>query len=114
MTKQPVARLLDLLAAETAELAELAKRLDRLIPLAVADLPVSRRAELGDLQRVDALHQHLRDTSRALGKMADMVDASDELCAATLVAEVELDYFKRLLRGGHVEPAHAPGRPHLF
>ena len=116
MTLRPISCLLDILAEETDELATIARRLDTIIPSIIANLPDTQNLDVQELQRIDALWQHLQDTARALRKMASLVDSSTELCAATLIEEVQLDYFKSLLQSDHATKAKPPdhGRAHIF
>lgn len=114
MTQRPISRILELLAEETQELAGVAKRLDRVIPTVIEQLPAKQGLNMQDLQQVDALYQHLEDTARALRKMARLVDASTELCATSLADDVRLDYFKTLLRDDPVASDPNNGHAQLF
>jgi len=101
---RPTSRILGVLAEETDDLAAIARALDRLIPELIEKLPDGAGHGARDLQRVDALCQHLIDIARALKKMAVLVDVESELDVGALTDEVRLDYFKHRLLGDPVAP----------
>lgn len=116
MSPRPTARILDILADETDDLAAIAERLDALIPELVAHLPENDTSDLRDLQRVDALWQHLRDISRVLKTLSAMVAADAPVDVARLIAQVRLDYFRHRLLDDPVKPdlGLGDGQPVLF
>lgn len=99
MTVRPVADVLAVLSEETAELTEIAARFDQIIPSVMAHLPAGGGAPLRELQRIDTLHQYLRETSRTLSRMAVMVDPDAVIDAAALSDQAQLDHFRSRLRG---------------
>ncbi|WP_428512019.1 hypothetical protein [Roseovarius sp.] len=111
-----IARILEILADETDDLAAIAERLDALIPELVAHLPEHGTSDLRDLQRVDALWQHLRDISRVLQTLSSMTVADVPVDLAPLIAQVRLDYFRHRLLDDPVKPALGlgDGQPILF
>ena len=88
MSLSSIARILDILADETDDLAAIAERLDALIPELVTHLPENGVADLRDLQRIDALWQHLRDISRVLKTLASLDAAEASVDVARLIAQV--------------------------
>ncbi|KRS11648.1 hypothetical protein XM53_15355 [Roseovarius atlanticus] len=116
MPPRPISRLLHILAEETDDLAGIAQRLDTLIPELVTHLPESATADLRDLQRVDALWQHLRDISRVLKTVSTSVEADARLDVTPLLAQVRLDYFRHRLLDDPVKPdlGRGDGQPILF
>ena len=115
-TSLPTSRILEILAKETSELAEIAQLLDQLIPTVIQLLPNGTDPEMRDLQRVDALHQHLQDTARALNTMASLVQPDSEMPVDALIEDVRLKYFRNLLMDLPTAPARAPdqGQAQLF
>ncbi|WP_026757166.1 hypothetical protein [Sediminimonas qiaohouensis] len=103
MSYRPTSRILHILAEETDDLSVIAQTLDQMIPDVIEKLPSGAHGA-ADLQRVDALCQHLKDISSTLKTMAVLIDAEAELEIATLINEVRLDYFKRRLRDDPVAP----------
>lgn len=103
MSYRQTSRILNILAEETDDLSVIAQALDRLIPDVIEMLPSGTHGA-PDLQRVDALCQHLRDISNTLKKMSFLVGTDAELDVGALIDEVRLDYFKRRLRDDPVAP----------
>ncbi|QFT92101.1 hypothetical protein FIU86_04555 [Roseovarius sp. THAF9] len=116
MSPRPISRLLHILAEETDDLAGIAQSLDNLIPELVAQLPENATANLHDLQRVDALWQHLRDISRVLKTVSTSVEAEARLDITLLLTQVRLDYFRHRLLNDPVKPdlGCGDGKPILF
>jgi hypothetical protein len=116
VTPRPTSRILDILAEETDDLAAIAQRLDALIPEMVAHLPADGTAHLRDLQRVDALWQHLRDISRVLKTVAGLVEGEARVDVSLLLEQVRLDYFRHRLLDDPVKPhlGLGDGQPILF
>ncbi len=116
MSSRPTSRILDILADETDDLAAIACRLDALIPALVRQLPPQTAAELRDLQRVDALWQHLGDISRVLKSLSGQLDGGVRVDAGPLMDAVRLDYFRHRLRDDPVAPdlGSGDGQPILF
>ncbi|MGK7651864.1 MULTISPECIES: hypothetical protein [unclassified Roseovarius] len=116
MTPRPISRILAILAEETDDLAGIAQRLDTLIPELVMHLPEHATADLRDLQRVDALWQHLRDISRVLDTVSASVETGARLDPSALLDQVRLDYFRHRLLDDPVKPdlGRGDGQPILF
>lgn len=92
---RPVVEILDMLAEELQELAKIAHRLD----LGVGDIKLSSidPGHLSDLQRVDALHQHLDDLATILRSMVSLVEPGPDLDVTELGNGVRLDYIRARL-----------------
>ncbi|MFN3208591.1 MAG: hypothetical protein ACE369_06250 [Roseovarius sp.] len=116
MPPRPTSRILDILADETDDLAAIAQRLDALIPRLVDHLPDHGAADLRDLQRIDALWQHLRDISRVLKAVSCLVGPEARVDVSHLIDEVRLDYFRHRLLDDPVGPdlGRGDGEPILF
>ncbi|QGX99685.1 hypothetical protein EI983_15995 [Roseovarius faecimaris] len=95
MKSRPTGDILGMLAEEVQELASIAHCLD----LGVSDMDLSGvdLEHLSDLQRVDALHQHLDDLAVILRRMVTMVGPGPELDLTELGSGVRLDYIRARL-----------------
>lgn len=95
MTSRPTAEILGMLAEEVRELARIAHFLDQ----SVSDMDLSgiEHEKLSDLQRVDALRQHLDDLSVILRSMVPLVGRGPELDVDKLGNGVRLEYIRARL-----------------
>ncbi|WP_270728820.1 hypothetical protein [Shimia sp. Alg240-R146] len=92
MTIRSTSDLLVTIAEDVSEMATVAHALDALT--SQLDLTHTDQSKIRDLQRVDALFQHLDDVSVLLRKMATMIGTGPELDTRDLSDTIKLDYLK--------------------
>jgi len=115
MTTRTTADLLTTVAEDISEMAAVAHALDALT--SELDLSKADQSKIRDLQKIDALFQHLDDIAALLRKMSDMIGTGPTLDTRDLCAAVRLDYLKtRLNNATHVDAATPPvaGDVNLF
>lgn len=95
MSTRSTADLLATIAEDVSEMASVAHALDALT--SQLDLSGADQANIRDLQKVDALFQHLDDVSVLLRTMSDMIVAGPHLDTAALSTAIRLDYLKSRL-----------------
>ncbi len=95
MTTRTTADVLTTVSEDVADLASIAHALDNLT--SELDLSGIDQSKIRDLQRVDALFQHLDDIAVLLGKMSNMIGAGPDLNVQDLKDSVRLDYLKSRL-----------------
>jgi hypothetical protein len=95
MTTRTTADVLATISEDVADLASIAHSLDNLT--SELDLSGVDQSKIRDLQRVDALFQHLDDIAVLLGNMSNMIDAGPDLNVQDLKDCVRLDYLKSRL-----------------
>ncbi len=108
---KPVADVLTMLAAETQDLAHIAQILDSTICAMPAPAPGT--PGLSELQRVDALCQHLEDVTRILTKVSKMIGPGPVLDIHELALVPVLDDFRRKLRSPDAARIAAPSDGHV-
>lgn len=92
MTTRSTSELLVTIAEDVSEMATVAHALDALT--SQLDLTHADQSKIRDLQRVDALFQHLDDVSVLLREMATMIGSGPELNTRDLSETIRLDYLK--------------------
>ncbi|TCL08238.1 hypothetical protein BXY66_0272 [Shimia isoporae] len=95
MTTRSTADLLATIAEDVSEMASVAHSLDALT--SELDLTHADQNKIRDLQRVDALFQHLDDVSVLLRKMSAMIGSGPDLDTGALSNAIRLDYLKSRL-----------------
>ncbi len=114
MTTRTTADVLITISEDVADLASIAHALDRLT--SELDLEGVDHNKIKDLQRVDALFQHLDDIAVLLGNMSSMIGAGPDLNVQDLSDSVRLDYLKSRLSDAKKTRAISPdaGNVNLF
>ncbi|CUH52179.1 hypothetical protein [Shimia marina] len=95
MTTRTTADVLSTIAEDVADLASIAHALDNLT--CELDLSGIDQTKIRDLQRVDALFQHLDDIAVLLTSMSKMIGSGPDLSVKDLKNSVRLDYLKSRL-----------------
>ncbi|MBO9478095.1 hypothetical protein J7382_11155 [Shimia sp. R11_0] len=95
MSTRTTADVLSTISEDVADLASIAHALDNLT--SELDLSGVDQNKIRDLQRVDALFQHLDDIAVLLTSMSKMIGAGPELSVQDLKDSVRLDYLKSRL-----------------
>lgn len=106
MPLRSTASLLTTIAEDVSDMASVAHALDELS--SELDLTHVDQNKVRDLQRVDALFQHLDDISALLHRMATAIGSGPDLDTQDLCLAVRLDYLKtRLTHSSSAKPCHA-------
>lgn len=95
MTTRTTADLLATISEDVADLASIAHAVDAIA--SELDLSHADQTKIRDLQRVDALFQHLDDIAILLKSMSDLIGTGPDLNVAKLSESVRLDYLKSRL-----------------
>ncbi|MBO9475778.1 hypothetical protein J7413_19760 [Shimia sp. R10_1] len=114
MTTRTTADVLNTIAEDVADLASIAHALDNLT--SELDLSGADQSKIRDLQRVDALFQHLDDIAVLLGNMSKLIGAGPDLNVQDLQDSVRLDYLKSRLSNAATTTEMSPdaGTVNLF
>lgn len=114
MTTRTTADLLATIAEDVADLATIAHAVDSIA--SELDLSNADQTKIRDLQRVDALFQHLDDIAILLSSMSDLIGTGPDLNVAQLSDCVRLDYLKSRLANVAATSPLAPvaGTVNLF
>ncbi|MBO9398248.1 hypothetical protein J7399_04755 [Shimia sp. R9_1] len=114
MTTRTTADVLATISKDVADLASIAHALDNLT--SELDLSGADQSKIRDLQRVDALFQHLDDIAVLLGNMSNMIGAGPDLNVQDLKDSVRLDYLKSRLANADqsIEMSPDAGAVNLF
>ncbi|GAA6181250.1 MULTISPECIES: hypothetical protein [unclassified Shimia] len=114
MTTRTTADVLSTISEDVADLASIAHALDSLT--SELDLSGADQSKIRDLQRVDALFQHLDDIAVLLSNMSAMIESGPDLNVQDLKNCVRLDYLKSRLSDDKKPTAMSPdaGTVNLF
>ena len=114
MSNRKAADILTMLAEEVSQLAQIAHTID--LDIGDLDLRQLERQHQSDLQRVDALHQHLEDVAAILRSMGGMVGPEPDVDVTALGEKVRLDYIRTRLLDTSLAPEATPpnGTVELF
>lgn len=115
MTTRSTADLLATIAEDVSKMASVAHALDALT--SEIDLSQADQSKIRDLQKVDALFQHLDDVSAVLKAMSEQIGTGPFLDTRSLSNTIRLDYLKsRLTLATPATPAAPPkaGDVNLF
>ncbi len=92
MTSRSTADLLATIADDVSEMASVAHALDALT--SELDLSAADQGRIRDLQKVDALFQHLDDVAALLRAMSAKIVSGPQLDTRDLSSAIRLDYLK--------------------
>lgn len=115
MKKTLLTDVMAVVAEELTELAQIAESLDKTIEALVPNPGNSE--QIRSIQRVDMLHQHLRDLTAVVAWIAQDDSNGYEACMDDITRVVKLDYIrKRLMADDGTRPMSeiASGRVDFF
>ncbi len=113
MITRTMAEVLSTISEDVADLAMIAHSLDNLA--SELDLSGMDQAKIRDLQKVDALFQHLDDIAVLLRDMSKMIGTGPDVNVQVLKDSVQLDYLKgRITDTQNSKLATAAGAVNLF
>ncbi|TNF18613.1 MAG: hypothetical protein EP318_17725 [Rhodobacteraceae bacterium] len=113
MTTRRTDEILDLLALDVQRMADFARRLELTV---FGDAEVAYEGNpLKEMQKFDALIQHLDDLEAILRSVADMTCPEETVNAETLAEVARLGHYRRIFGlPGPAEPVPEAGHVDLF